>query len=95
MPIINVQNNETLFKQCKEELDETKRKNERLMNEKNELKLLNNQLENKVNTKMQLHTHLKLLLLSLSISNINNVCSIFKTESFFINIANELANRIC
>jgi len=49
MPIINVQNNETLFKQCKEELDELKRKNERLNNEKNELKLLNNQLENKVN----------------------------------------------
>ena len=48
MPIINVQNNETLFKQCKEELDELKRKNERLNNEKNELKLLNNQLENKV-----------------------------------------------
>ena len=49
MPIINVQNNETLFKQCKEELEDVKRKNERLMNEKNELKLLNNQLESKVN----------------------------------------------
>lgn len=48
MPIINVQNHETLFKQFKEELDEFKRKNERLSNEKNELKVLNNQLENKV-----------------------------------------------
>ena len=40
--------NDLIFKQCKEELDELKRKNERLNNEKNELKLLNNQLENKV-----------------------------------------------
>ena len=52
MPIINVQNNETLFKQCKEELEDVKRKNERLINEKNELKLLNNQLESKVNIKI-------------------------------------------
>lgn len=48
MPIINVQNTETLFKQCKEELDEFKRKNERLSNEKNNLLVLNNQLESKV-----------------------------------------------
>lgn len=48
MPIINVQNSENLLKQCKEELDELKRKNERLANEKSDLKLLNNQLETKV-----------------------------------------------
>jgi chromosome segregation ATPase len=48
MPIINVQNTETLLKQCREELDELKRKNERLANEKNEYKVLNNQLETKL-----------------------------------------------
>ena len=48
MPIINVQNTETLLKQCREELDDLKRKNERLANEKNEYKLLNNQLETKL-----------------------------------------------
>ena len=48
MPIINVQNNELLMKQIKDELDEIKKKNERLTNEKNELKIINNQLENKL-----------------------------------------------
>ena len=48
MPIVNVQSNETMLKQYREEVDELKKKNERLNNEKNELKLLNNQLENKV-----------------------------------------------
>lgn len=48
MPIINVQNTETLFKQCKEELDEFKRKNERLNTEKNNLMILNHQLEGKL-----------------------------------------------
>lgn len=48
VPIINVQNNETILKQFKDELDETKKKNERLVSEKNELKILNNQLENKL-----------------------------------------------
>ena len=48
MPIINVQNSEMLLKQYKDELDEIKKKHERLINEKNELKILNNQLENKM-----------------------------------------------
>jgi myosin heavy subunit len=48
VPIINVQNNETILKQFKDELDETKKKNERLISEKNELKIINNQLENKL-----------------------------------------------
>jgi hypothetical protein len=48
MPIVNVQSNETMLKQYREEVDELRKKNERLNNEKNELKLLNNQLENKV-----------------------------------------------
>jgi len=48
VPIINVQNNETLLKQFKDELEDAKKKNERLINEKNELKILNNQLENKL-----------------------------------------------
>ena len=48
MPILNVQNNETLLKQMRDELDEAKRKLERAINEKNELKIMNNQLENKV-----------------------------------------------
>ena len=51
MPIINVQNTETLLKQTRVELDDLKRKNERLVKEKNELKLLNSQLENKVKIK--------------------------------------------
>jgi DNA repair exonuclease SbcCD ATPase subunit len=37
-----------LFKQCKEELDEFRRKNERLVTEKNNFQVLNQQLENKV-----------------------------------------------
>jgi len=49
MPIINVQNTELMYKQCKEELEEFRRKNERLTTEKNNLLVLNNQLENKVN----------------------------------------------
>ena len=48
MPILNVQNHETLLKQMRDELDESKRKVERLTSEKNELKLINNQLEHKV-----------------------------------------------
>ena len=48
LPIISVQNTETLFKQCKEELDEFRRKNERLVTEKNNFQVLNQQLENKV-----------------------------------------------
>lgn len=47
-PLVNVQNNEVLVKQYKEELDDIKRKFERLLNEKNDLKLINNQLENKL-----------------------------------------------
>lgn len=47
-PIVNVQSHETMVKQLREELDEVKRKNERLLNDKNELKLMNNQLEAKV-----------------------------------------------
>jgi myosin heavy subunit len=48
MPIINVQNTEAIYKQCKEELEEFRRKNERLNTEKNNLLVMNNQLENKV-----------------------------------------------
>ena len=48
-PIVNVQNSENLLKQYKEELEELRRKNERLVNEKNDLKLINSQLEHKVN----------------------------------------------
>ena len=48
MPLVNVQNNEVLVKQYKEELDEYKRKQERLIVEKNDLKLMNNQLESKL-----------------------------------------------
>jgi hypothetical protein len=51
MPILNVQNHETLLKQMRDELDDSKRKIERLTCEKNELKLMNNQLENKVKKK--------------------------------------------
>lgn len=45
---MNVQSQETLIKQLREELDDLKRKNERLVNDKNELKLMSNQLEAKV-----------------------------------------------
>jgi myosin XVIII len=48
MPIIAVNENESAFKQLKEELEEWKRKHDRLLNEKNELKLLNNQLDAKL-----------------------------------------------
>ncbi len=48
MPILNVQNNETMLKQLREELEESRRKLDRLLSEKNELKIMNNQLENKV-----------------------------------------------
>ena len=48
MPIINVQNSESLIKQYKEELDDFRRKNERLNSEKNDLLVMNSQLENKV-----------------------------------------------
>lgn len=47
-PIVNVQSHETLLKQLKDELDDMKRKNDRLLNDKSELKLMNNQLEAKV-----------------------------------------------
>jgi myosin-18 len=48
MPLVNMQNNETLVKQYKDELDDVKRKFDRLINEKNDLKLINNQLETKL-----------------------------------------------
>lgn len=48
MPILNVQNSEVLVKQLHDELEETKRKLDRLINEKNELKIANNQLETKL-----------------------------------------------
>lgn len=47
-PIVNVQSHESLLKQMREELDDLKRKNERLNNDKSELKMMNNQLEAKV-----------------------------------------------
>lgn len=48
MPILNVQNNELILKQMQSELDEHKRKTERLSNEKQQLKIYNQQLETKV-----------------------------------------------
>jgi myosin heavy subunit len=48
MPILNVQSNETINKQLREELGQMHRKFDRLSNEKNELKVANSQLENKV-----------------------------------------------
>lgn len=48
MPILNVQNNELILKQMQSELDEHRRKAERLSNEKQQLKIYNQQLETKV-----------------------------------------------
>lgn len=48
MPILNVQNNELILKQMQSELDDLRRKTERLNSEKQELKIFNQQLETKV-----------------------------------------------
>ncbi|RNA32781.1 unconventional myosin-XVIIIa isoform X2 [Brachionus plicatilis] len=48
LPILNVQNNELILRQMQSELDDLRRKSDRLVSEKQELKIFNQQLETKL-----------------------------------------------